>query len=593
MRRVWLALACLSSLALASSAHAQPTALREGALAMLERHASVEVLINLVGPSGSFQGRGERSAIIERDQDEVLGSLCGQFSLTRRYRHVPALAGTITRAGITLLENDRRVQSIQVDGRGGGQLAEAVPAIGGDRARTMFNVSGKGILVAVLDTGVDTDHPDLMAAIVAQHCFTNGACRPFLTSESTSGEDDHGHGSNVAGIVASRGKVASLGFAPDAKLVVVKVNDRNNFGRESDWLAGLDWVYDQLAISKVQVVNLSLGTNALYTGNCDADEPGLAAAVKNLTDAGVSVFAASGNRGSPSMLAAPACNTGVIAVGATYDSDAGFQPPLASSYAAKWGHEFADCADADSRFDQITCFTNSNAELDIVAPGAAITSDSLGGGIEMYSGTSQASPVAAGVAALMLQCNQTMKPLEVEQVMKRTGAPRMDAKNGMVFPSLRAFEAVQAACAMAGTDSGGIEGTGTSAGGDGAQGPIAGSQAGVPVGGIASPSAIAGPQGVAPGGRSPAAGSDATLGIGTSAGGARAPATSAAGTVDAPGGVAMGRGSRRVEPGDGCSYAVAGGRASGKLTGLWLLACVACWLSRRTLRAPSCNRREL
>jgi hypothetical protein len=581
--RLSLVLAWASPLVSPLAAHAEPDALAAGVLAALDVDGRAEVIVNLREPRAWSEGSAARSANIQRDQDAVLAALCEEFSLTRRYRHVPAMAGTITRAGVALLEGDGRVHSLQIDGSGGGQLEQAVAAIGGDRAQTAFDVSGEGVRVAILDTGVDTDHPDLGAAILAQHCFSY-ACPPLRTREGISAEDDHGHGSNVAGIVASRGNVASPGFAPGAELVVVKVNDRNDTGRVSDWVAGLDWVYDQLPNQHVKVVNLSFGTTVLYPGNCDDDEPALASAIANLTGAGVAIFAASGNQGSATLIPAPACNTGVIAVGATYDSDVGYQPPMGTTYAQRWGRSFANCADEHTAFDQIACFTNSNAELDIVAPGAPMTSDALHGGIDTYSGTSQASPVAAGVAALMLQCNPMLAPDALEQVMKDTGVSAMDPRSGRLLPSLRAFEAVAVACAM--VHAGGEGGSaGAGAGGlpvPGDAAPIAGSAGDVPVtsstsGGLAAGTAAIAGQG----------GGELGVAMGASSVAPGAAPDSAA-VSNAPAGVSM-RGSSSAAPGAGCSCSAAGQRGSSKPPGgLWLLlAVVAAWCGHRARPARS------
>jgi subtilisin family serine protease len=124
----------------------------------------------------------------------------------------------------------------------------------------------------------------------------------------------------------------------------------------------------------------------------------------------------------------------------------GAQPPGGGTFQGRFGAAFPPCTDAQTLFDKITCFTNSNARLDMVAPGAPMTSDNIRGGIATYWGTSQASPAAAGVAALMLQCNPTLTPAEIKGHLQRTGVPVRDAKNGLTFPSVRALAAVRAAC---------------------------------------------------------------------------------------------------------------------------------------------------
>ncbi|HEX6240889.1 MAG TPA: S8 family serine peptidase, partial [Polyangiales bacterium] len=306
---------------------------------LLNAEGTQRVIVNLRVADGALDARPARIAAV---QQTLLDKRIAGFTLGRRYRHVPAISGVATAQAIEQLGRDPAVFYVQYDEPGGGQLKEAVPAIGGEQARTEFGVTGKGVRVAVLDTGVDTDHPDLKDALVAQHCFTQFACPPF-GSEGTSAEDDHGHGSNVSGIIASRGVVSSRGFAPGAELVALKINDANDSGVQSDWVAGLDWLFDNLAMLKVKLVNLSIGTTAMYRmgdpAECDRAQPALAAAIKNLVDAGVTVFAATGNRGSTTSMPAPACNTGVIAVGATYDANVGRQPPtnVGATYAARWG----------------------------------------------------------------------------------------------------------------------------------------------------------------------------------------------------------------------------------------------------------------
>jgi subtilisin family serine protease len=457
---------------------------------------ALRVIVNLrpavsdAAPSPAFR---RSNALM---QDDVLAAYAGGFSVLHRYKHVPAIAGHLTRRALERLRRDPRVAYIQLDTPGRGQLKEAVPAIGADLVREQRGYTGDGVTVAVLDTGVATAHPDLKDSIVAQHCFTQFAC-PGFASESDSAEDDHGHGSNVAGIITSDGLVAPKGFAPDAKIVAVKINDRNDSGYESDWVAGLDWIYDHLDELDVKVVNMSICTNAMFTdaASCDRGEPALAAAVANLAKAGVVMFSSSGNRGSTTAMSAPACNTGVIAVGATYDSDVGAQPPGGDTYSGRWNSPaFADCRDATTAFDQVACFTNSPARLDLVAPGAPMTSDSLDGKTETYWGTSQASPVAAAVAALLLECRPDLTPQEIKDAMIETGQPVVDAKNNRTFPSLRAFEAVSRVCGdvivgtggTGGAATGGAGGAAGSAGGSGTTAATGGAPATASTGGVGS-----------------------------------------------------------------------------------------------------------
>jgi MYXO-CTERM domain-containing protein len=149
-----------------------------------------------------------------------------------------------------------------------------------------------------------------------------------------------------------------------------------------------------------------------------------------------------------------------------YDSAVGRQPPqsVGSSYSARWGTAFADCSDATSDFDQIACFSNSSARVDLLAPGAPILSDSLNGRTELYWGTSQASPAAVGVAALLLQCAPSLTPAQLKQALVDSGVKRTDTRNGLTFPSVRALAAVRAVCAESSPEFPGMPGTARDAG---------------------------------------------------------------------------------------------------------------------------------
>lgn len=541
----------------------------ESARAELGRELSAKSEVDVIVyyrdplPHVRYEARDERRRRLASIRELLLASRPGGFIVTRSFEHVAAVAGRIDRVALDALLRDPLVSDVRLDGRGSGSLGVAVPAVGGDRAQVEHRVTGNGVRVAVLDTGINSMHADLMASVSSnQHCFTQNACPPNGSREATTAIDDHGHGSHVAGIITSDGTVAGIGFAPDSEIVPVKINDENSAGQVSDWVAGLDWLYSNLSTLNVKLVNMSIGTDRLYGSveACDAGEPALTQAVRQLVDAGVTIFASSGNRGSSSQMSAPACNSGVIAVGATYKSAQGRQP-ASGTYASRWGSSFGDCADATTEFDQVTCFTNSNARLDLVAPGAVIASDTLGTGTEEYRGTSQASPAALGVAALMLECNPNLTPAAIKTILLETGVSVTDPKNGLAYPSLRADRALDAACPSVTGGAGGAAGSagGGGLGGRSGAGGVGGSpDGGRPAGGAASDggggsggtSATAGsggaPGGSAAGGTTSAGGGGATTsggaaplaGFGGLTGGS--PSGGTAGSGDVPGNAASG-----------------------------------------------------
>ena len=376
----------------------------------------------------------ERVAAVADVQAGVLAALpLADVSVVHQYSHVAALCLQLRAAALDALERHPLVDYVQLDERVSVDLTQAVPALGANTVHTSLGFRGTGVTVAILDTGIDVANSDFSGRIAAQRCFTDASCPPDNTSEGTSAQDQHGHGTHVAGIVGSSGAGSPVGFAPAANLVAVRVLDATGSGYLSDTVSGLNWILANLSTRPVDVVNMSLGSDTLYAGACDAAQPAMASAISQLVNSGVTVFAASGNDASAAALGAPACVTGAISVGATYDASFG---------SVNWGV----CIDPTSAAGQIACFTNSNATLDIVAPGAVITASRLGGGSTNKSGTSMASPVAAGVAALMLQADGTLTPAEVEAILEGTAsATPSDPKNGLQFPLINALNAVNQA----------------------------------------------------------------------------------------------------------------------------------------------------
>src|SRR5688572_10819579 len=118
----------------------------------------------------------------------VAAALGGELELWHSYRNIPAIAGMLTRLGLAQLRENPFVSAVQLDGTGSGGLMDAVPAVGVDKVQSVRGLTGKGVTVAVLDSGASTKHPALQGAIVAQHCFTRGACPPNRSAESDNAE---------------------------------------------------------------------------------------------------------------------------------------------------------------------------------------------------------------------------------------------------------------------------------------------------------------------------------------------------------------------------------------------------------------------
>ncbi len=401
-------------------------------------HPQVRVVIFLQIRATDPRNLNRMQEEVWQAQESALANLgASDFELTRRFQSVPAIVGDLSEAGLRKLERLADVVRVDLDVGGSGNLAHAVPLTNTDDVHALA-VTGQGITVAVLDSGIDTDHADLSDDLVDEACFCSGTggCCPDGRKEQFgpgAAEDDHGHGSNVAGIVTSAGIVSSVGAAPDAAIVAIKVLDSSNsFSTTSDIVAALDWII--LNRPDVDVVNMSLGTFAMYPGDCDGEAAwsmALASAINTLRANGVLSFVSTGNTGSLTQMQAPACIAGAISMGAVWDSDVGPRTVFG-------------CTDNPTFADKVTCFTNRNSSTDLFAPGAPITSDYLNGGLSTFYGTSQASPHAAACAANLLQAFPGLEADILETTLESTGTVVNDPATGLQFPRVDCLAALDA-----------------------------------------------------------------------------------------------------------------------------------------------------
>jgi subtilisin family serine protease len=380
-----------------------------------------------------------RRASVRARQDRALGSLGhGTLQMKYRYESVSGFAGRAQASAINALLRHPEVTAIHLDYEMRGTLAEGVALIGADSAHSS-GITGSGVNVAVLDTGVDTDHPDLVDDIVAEQCFCNdhpspnrGCCPAGGAQQSGIGsaEDDNGHGTHTAGIITSAGVVAAPGVAPDAGIVAIKVLSASGSGFASSIDAAFDWLVTNHQALGVRVVNVSLGDGGEYNNPLASPCSGTPAAnaIALLHAAGVAVFASSGNEGHDDGISEPACIPEAISVGGVYDASVG-----SVSWCGNSSCTTILCTDASGP-DVFVCHSNSDEILDILAPNWRTTSPALGGGVAHFGGTSASSPYAAGQAALLLQDEPSLQPEDIRDLLTESGPLVTNAENGLSFP---------------------------------------------------------------------------------------------------------------------------------------------------------------
>ena len=340
------------------------------------------------------------------------------------YRHaVRGFAGVIPAQRLALIQADPRVLYVQADrpveaiGQPkpdpAGRPQPAPPAeklpTGVDRIDADQNANkGQGVRVAVIDTGIDLDHPDLAANVSSQG-------RSCVVSASIP-NDDHGHGSHVAGTIAGvDNTIGVVGVAPQATLHAVKVLDRRGSGTWSGVICGIDWVTGTRADgdpgNDIQVANMSLGGGGSDTGNCGRTpgaEDALHDAICRSVAAGVTYVVAAGNDGADATTFVPAAYPEVITVSALGDTNG---EPGGGGPATSYG----------GPDDGFVWWSNFGRAVDIAGPGVDIYSTYKDGKYATMSRTSMASPHVAGAAALYLKSNPTADTAQVRTALRQTG----------------------------------------------------------------------------------------------------------------------------------------------------------------------------
>jgi subtilisin family serine protease len=360
--------------------------------------------------------------------DSVVGqhaSLAG-VEVEHTYRHaLKGYAATLSPQALTSVRSDTRVAFVSAD-RVVSATAQTLPTginrIDGDVSTTLSgNGSGSvNVNVAVIDTGIDSSHPDL-------NVVGGKGCAPGLGTL-----DGNGHGSHVAGTIAAKDDANGVvGIAPGARLYAVKVLNDAGVGLTSDIVCGIDWVTstrtDGDPSNNIAVANMSIGgggSDDQNCGNSNADAEHLA--ICNSVNAGVTYVVAAGNDGVDYQSTTPAAYNEVLTVTAMADYNGAPGGGAASTCRSGTDDAFADFS------NWATIASDQNHT--IAGPGVCINSTYMLGMYNTLSGTSMASPHMTGTAALCIATGAcTGTPAQIISKLRADAQSYNQANSGYGF----------------------------------------------------------------------------------------------------------------------------------------------------------------
>jgi subtilisin family serine protease len=412
-----------------------------------EAQGTARVIVGLAAPeqdAAQQQGWQNLNDYIRDLQDSAIAKLgWANINDLVRFDYVPAMAMTVDASRLRSLLTGDAVAQIFEDRLMAPSLQQSVPLIGMRPPRVEAQ-AGAGLSVAVLDTGVDFQHPFLKGKAAAEACFSSNAQQGgvILRSACPSGEESEigsgagrpcdpafgcDHGTRVAGIIAGHGNKMS-GVAPEASIVSVQVFTlveapacgKCSLAFTSDVLRGLEWVYRNRERHNIAAVNLSLG-GGRFRQVCDNGSP-YTRILELLTRAGVAPVVASGNAGLSDAIANPACVANAVSVGAT------------------------------SFGDKVAEFSNSADFLDFLAPGATekavgkskgVLSSIPGKGYHRTEGTSMAAPHVAGAFAVLRSAVPEASLRQMLRALRQTGRKVVDRRNGVTVPRIQLDAAIK------------------------------------------------------------------------------------------------------------------------------------------------------
>ena len=346
------------------------------------------------------------------EEDQAMLEREVEFQTQFRYWLIDSIAGTVELSRIHEIIDLPGVVFVELDGVLGIQMEEVVPVHGVDLVWQDTGYTGEGVTMAIIDTGIDGNHTalddlddDNMTDDPKIVAFYDAINNPGATNGTEIFPyDDNGHGTHCAGISAGTGapNYQHIGVAPRANLVGVKVLDGGGSGSFAAVMAGMQWTVEKRHEFNIRAASMSLGALTGAIEWTSSEEESVNRMANEMMRAGVTLFIAAGNSGGTATIGTPGSAEDVITVG-SLDKDTSI-----AIYSSQGPTE-------EGRVKPNIAFVGSSVN----APDA-----NTGDGYVALSGTSMATPGAAGVAVLMYQANPDLSPFDIRNIMQETSTYR-------------------------------------------------------------------------------------------------------------------------------------------------------------------------
>jgi uncharacterized repeat protein (TIGR02543 family) len=443
---------------------------------------TVDVIVMLKSPdkivtSGSAVMSLDNDNIKQNVRTEIAASIKNfttkldrsNIDIKRYFSYMSGFSAKVSLEGLSQLAQYPEVVSIEKNAILHEHLAQGIPLMNATAARNSHG--GRGIAIAICDTGIDTSHSKL----------GNGGSPVFnskVIGGYDTGDDDadprpsssgSAHGTACAGIAA--GDIGSTGdyiggVAPEAKLYAIKISTGDTGSATLDaMIAGWEWCVTHQnddSENPILIISTSFGGGRFNSVSaCDSASPAMTTAANNAVAAGITIFASSGNDGYCDSMGWPACISHVISVGAVYYSSFGSHYPCinsescASKNYTTYGCSTHYYAVDSTASDMVPSYSNTASFLDVLAPSnAAYTTDIAGSGgydsgdyYSTFGGTSAACPYAAGAAAVLQHTAKAftgsyLTPAQVKQYLVNYGDNVTDDKVAITKPRINLGAAV-------------------------------------------------------------------------------------------------------------------------------------------------------